>query len=47
MLVLSPPPTHPDCPQKGLFNNLLNVILTSSTAVSKMINDDNDNFRNC
>ena len=31
-----------DCPQKDLFQDLVNVILTSRTAVSEMVVNDND-----
>ena len=32
-----------DCPQKDLFYDLMNVILTSRAAVSEMVDNDNDN----
>ena len=31
-----------DCPQNGLFNNLVTVILTSQIAISEMVDHDHD-----
>ena len=32
-----------ECPLNGLFHDLVNIILTSRTADSEMVNYDNDN----
>ena len=34
-----------ECPQNGLFHDLMTIILKSWTAVSEMVDKDNDNER--